>query len=349
MNLRKRVAIDLGTTSVLVYTRTQGVVLNEPSIVAIDRFTNQVLAVGREAKEMLGRTPGHIIALRPLQDGVIKDYDSTEKMLKYFIRNSVGKTLLKPNVIICVPSGATQVQKRAVKQAGIKAGANEVHLIEEPLAAAIGAGLEISENRGQMIIDIGGGTTDIAVIAHGGIVVSDSIRIAGDEFDQEIIDFIRRRDNVIIGEKTAEKIKFSIGSSNTNDITFMANGRDLKTGLPKQVELSIDDIDTAFGPIIDKIGDAIRRVITKTPPELVSDIFESGAIIAGGGALIRGMQEGLSEITKVNMIVADNPQSCVVKGTGKALNWIHELEHIEDSKVEMTRRIVEENEKLRRR
>ena len=213
MDIRKRIAIDLGTTSVLVYTRKDGVLLNEPSVVAVDQFSDKIIAVGKEAKEMLGRTPGHIIAVKPLKEGVIRDYDATEEMLKYYIRNSVGRTLIKPNIIICVPSGATQVQKRAVKQAGMKAGANEVHLIEEPLAAAIGSGIEIADSKGNLIIDIGGGTTDIAVISRGGIVVSESLKVAGEDCDQAIIDYIRKTRNVIIGEKTAEKIKHSVGST----------------------------------------------------------------------------------------------------------------------------------------
>lgn len=349
MDLRKRIAIDLGTTSVLVYSRSKGVLLNEPSVVAVDRFSNKIIAVGKEAKEMLGRTPGHIVAVRPLKDGVITNYDSTEKMLKYYIKSAIGNSLIKPNVIICVPSGATQVQKRAVKQAGIKAGANDVHLIEEPLAAAIGAGIEIGDSKGNVIIDIGGGTTDIAVISRGGIVVSESLKVAGDSCDTAIIDYIRKTKNVIIGEKTAEKIKLSVGSIESDKDKFVAKGRNLYTGLPEEVYMSREDIDRALFEVIEEIANACKKVIAKTPPELVSDLYENGAILAGGGALIHGMREKIQEKIKISVYIAENPVSAVVRGTGKSLNWINKLDRIENSQLEMTRRIVEKKEILRRR
>lgn len=346
---RKRIAIDLGTTSVLVYSRSNGLLLNEPSVVAVNRFTNKVIAVGEEAKDMLGKTPGHIVAIRPLADGVIKDYESTERMLHYYIKKALGRTLIKPNVIICVPSGATQVQKRAVKQAGMKAGANEVHLIEEPLAAAIGSGIEIENSRGNLIIDIGGGTTDIAVISRGGIVVSESIRVAGNDFDNAILDYIRKKHNVIIGERTAEKIKLEIGTVESQSNTYLANGRNLFTSLPEQIEITSEELKVAFSENIEEISEAVKRVLAKTPPELVSDIFDSGAILTGGGALIKGLEDILTEKTKVRMIIAKHPITAVVRGTGKSLNWINKLDEVEDSKYELSRRIVEENEKLRRR
>lgn len=349
MNLRKRIAIDLGTTSVLVYTRSKGVLINEPSVVAVDRFSNRVLAVGSEAKDMLGRTPGHIVAVRPLRDGVISDYEATERMLKYFIKKTVNRTLIKPDVIICVPTGATQVQKRAVKQAGMRAGANEVHLIEEPLAAAIGSGVEIEDSRGNLIIDIGGGTTDIAVISRGGIVVAESLRVAGDDCDKAIIDYVRKNMNTIIGEKTAEEIKLSVGNTLSNQTIYVAKGRDLKTGLPSQIEFTTEDFNLALDSVKTEIANYVQRVLSITPPELVSDIYETGAIMTGGGALIRGIKEKIEEKVKLNVIIADMPVTAVVRGTGKSLNWINKLEKIENSKLELTRRIVENSERLRRR
>lgn len=349
MNFRKKIAIDLGTTSVLVYSRKDGVILNEPSVVAVDRFTNKVLSVGDEAKEMLGRTPGHIIAIKPLKDGVISNYDATEKMLKYFIRESVGKTLIRPDIIICVPSGATQVQKRAVRQAGINAGANEVHLIEEPLAAAIGAGIEIADSTGNMVIDIGGGTTDIAVISRGGNVTSESIRTAGDTADKCIIDYIRKTRNVIIGEKTAEDIKLSVGTVDSKLEQFEAQGRNLKTGLPDKIYITPEDIDKALEDMISEIASAVKRVIVLTPPELVSDLYENGAMMTGGGALIRGVKEKVEEKIKIPVYIASSPITSVVKGTGKALNWISKIDSLEDNQLELSRRIIENEEKLRRR
>lgn len=349
MSFRRRIAIDLGTTSVLVYSRNKGVLLNEPSVVAVDRFSNKIIAVGKEAKEMLGRTPGHIVAVRPLRDGVITDYNATEKMLRYFIKNSIGTSIIKPDIIICVPSGATQVQKRAVKQAGIKAGANEVHLIEEPLAAAIGSGIEIGDAKGNIVIDIGGGTTDIAVISKGGIVVSESLKIAGDECDKAIIDYIRKTRNVIIGEKTAEKIKFSVGSIESESDKIAAKGRNLYSGLPEEVYFTSEDLDKALENVIGEIASATKRVMSKTPPELVSDLYENGAIMTGGGALIRNMRETIQQKIKISVFISDNPISAVVRGTGKSLNWINKLDRIEDSQISMTRRLVENSEKLRRR
>lgn len=347
MKFRQRIAIDLGTTSVLVYSRSKGVILNEPSVVAVDRYSNRVIAVGNEAKKMLGRTPGNIVAERPLKDGVISNYQYTEQMLKYYIKASVGKKLIKPDLIICVPSGANQVQKRAVKQAGLKAGSNNVYLIEEPLAAAIGSGIDISESRGNMVIDIGGGTTDIAVISKGGIVVSDSIRIAGDETDKAIIEYVRSKYNVIIGDKTAEDIKLSIGTLDAVKEEYIAKGRNLYTGLPESVTLTREDMELALDSIINEIANAAKKVISKTPPELVSDLYENGAMLTGGGALIQGMQSKIQEKIKINVFIPENPVSAVVIGTGRSLNWISKMDSYESNRLEMTRKYVEQRENLR--
>ena len=349
MNFRKRIAIDLGTTSVQVFTRSKGVIVNEPSVVAVDRFSNKVLAVGTEAKNMLGRTPGHIVAVRPLIDGVINDYEATERMLRYFIKKSGNKSLIRPDLIICVSTGSTQVQKRAVKQAGIKAGANEVHLIEEPLAAAIGAGVNMEDARGTIIVNIGGGITDIAVISKGGIVVAESLRVAGDACDKAIVDYVRKNMNTIIGEKTAEEIKHSVGTILSKEDGYRAKGRNLKNGLPSEIMFTSKDFELALENIKNEISSAVQRVLSVTPPELVADIFEDGAIMTGGGSLIRGLRDRIEENTKLNVEIAEDPIQAVIRGTGKSLNWMNRLEKIENSKLELTRRIVENNEKLRRR
>lgn len=349
MNFRKRIAIDLGTTSVQVFTRPKGVIIDEPSIVAIDRFSNKVLAVGAEAKKMLGRTPGHIIAVKPLVDGVINDYEATERMLRHFIKKTINKSFIRPDLIICVSTGSTQVQKRAVKQAGIKAGANEVHLIEEPLAAAIGSGINMEDARGSIIVNIGGGTTDIAVISKGEIVVAESLRIAGNDCDRAIIDYVRKNINTIIGEKTAEEIKHSVGTTLSKQDSYQAKGRNLQNGLPSEIMFTTRDFDLALENIKHEISSAVQRVLSVTPPELVADIFEDGAIMTGGGSLIRGLKEKIEEITKLKIEIAEDPIHAVIRGTGKSLNWMNRLEKIENSKLELTRRIVENNEKLRRR
>ena len=348
MNFRKRIAIDLGTTSVLVFSRKDGVIVNEPSVVAVDKFTNTVIAVGEEASKMLGRTPGNIVAVRPLKEGVINDYESTEQMLKYFIKNAVGKTLIRPNVIICVPSGATQVQKRAVKQAGLKAGANEVYLIEEPLAAAIGAGIDVGESKGNLIIDIGGGTTDIAVISRGGIVVSDSIRFAGDSCDEAIMKYIRENKNLIIGEKTAERIKKDIIKISDEE-GMNVKGRNLFSGLPEEIIIYKENVQIALLKVIEEIANGVQRVLSTTPPELVSDLYENGALMAGGGSLILGMREKIEEKIKISVSIAENPVTAIVRGVGKSLNWMNQLSKIESSELELTRKLLENKESLRRR
>ncbi|MDO4778153.1 MAG: rod shape-determining protein [Tissierellia bacterium] len=349
-NFRKKVAIDLGTTSILVYSRGGGVVLKEPSVVAIDRFKDKIVAVGEEAKQMLGRTPGNITALRPLKHGVIVDYESTEKMLKSFLAKAIGRTLIKPDIIICVPSGATQVQKRAVIQAGTKAGGNRIYLIEEPLAAAIGAGIDIGDPGGNMVIDIGGGTTDIAVISIGNIVVSESIKIGGDTCDQAIIDYIRRNFNVIIGEKTAEEIKLSLASIDTKlDEKYYAKGRNIYNGLPVEIELTVADIEKAISGPINEIIETVHRVLSNTPPELSADLFEKGVVLTGGGALLRGIADRIRNRIGIHVRIDENPITSVVRGAGKSLNWISKIDSIEDNYFEQTRRQIANKERLRRR
>ena len=348
--IRRKVAIDLGTTSILVYLKNKGVILKEPSVVAIDRFTDKIVAVGTDAKKMIGRTPGNIKALRPMRDGVIVDYTSTEKMLRYFLTKALGRIIIKPDVIVCVPSGATQVQKRAVMQAAAKAGANNIHLIEEPLAAGIGAGIKLGDPGGSMVVDIGGGTTDIAVISMGGIVVSESIRAAGDACDQAIIDYVRKHASMIIGENTAELIKINIGSVHTEaGSRFVAKGRDLFDGLPREVELNVADVESAISKTIDEISDAIHNVLSRTPPELASDIFESGIILTGGGALIKGIDKKIKDRVGINVTIDENALTSVARGAGRALNWIGKLPALQDQYFEVTKKEIARRERLRRR
>lgn len=350
ISFRRKIAIDLGTTSVLVYSRSKGVILKEPSVVAFNRFSGKVVAVGEDAKNMLGRTPGNISAIRPMQEGVIVDYNSTEIMLKHFIKKAIGTGLIKPDVIICVPSEATQVQKRAVMQAASRAGANNIHLIEEPLAAAIGAGVSASDPGGNMVIDIGGGTTDIAVISMGGIVVSSSIKYAGDSIDAAITDYIRKNFNIIIGDMTSEELKIQLGSRDSNHKkTYRAKGRNLYNGLPSQVEITTQDIEQAIEKPIEEIVDAVHRVLGNTPPELASDLYERGIIITGGGCQILGLAEKIEERIGIKVRIDENPFTSLVKGAGKALNWIDRLDSIEDSQFELTRKELARKETLRRR
>jgi rod shape-determining protein MreB len=319
------IGIDLGTASVLVYVKNKGIVLNEPSVVAIDRNTNRILAVGEEARQMLGRTPGNIVAVRPLRDGVISDYDVTERMLKHFIGKVCGnRRIFKPRIIVCVPSGVTQVEKRAVIDATNQAGARRTYLIEEPVAAAIGAGLDISKPVGNMIVDIGGGTTDVAVISLGGIVVSTSMKIAGDKFDEAIVRYMRKKYNLLIGERTAEEMKMKIGTAypRQENITMEVRGRNLVTGLPKTHTINSEEMMEALEETITSIVDSIHSVIERTPPELASDISERGIVMTGGGALLNGLDRLLSGILGVPVVVAEDAVACVAKGTGKALEAI---------------------------
>lgn len=330
MGFSNEVGIDLGTANVLVYIKGKGVVLNEPSVVAINKDTNEILAVGEEARQMLGRTPGNIVAVRPLRDGVISDYDITERMLKHFIRKTCGAgKFFKPKIMVCVPSGVTEVEKRAVREATMQAGGKDVFLMEEPLAAAIGAGLDISKPDGTMVIDIGGGTTDIAVMSMGGIVASQSVKIAGDKFDDAIIKYMRKEHKLYIGERTAEDLKLNIGTAFPREanISMECRGRDLVTGLPKVVEVSSKEIMEALDEPLTIICEAIHRVLEMTPPELAADISNTGIVITGGGALLYGIDKRVEQRTGITSIIAENPMDCVAIGTGKALDSMLILEN----------------------
>ena len=318
------VGIDLGTANTLVMVKGKGIVIDEPSVVAIDRVTKRILAIGAEAKRMVGRTPANIVAVRPLKDGVISDFEVTEKMLQYFIRSvhdRFGFGFPRPRVVVGIPSGVTEVEKRAVHDAALNAGARAAYLIEEPMAAAIGAGLPIMEASGTMIVDIGGGTTEVAVIALGGIVVSTSIRTAGDEMDQDIIAYARQIHNLLIGERSAEDIKVHAGSAYPLDpeVGVQIRGRDLATGLPKSVDVSSVEIRDALSGSINAIVDAVRSTIEITPPELISDLMAHGIALAGGGALLKGLDRRLSQETRFPVYVAEDPLTCVVRGTGEVL------------------------------
>lgn len=320
----KDVGIDLGTASVLVYVKGKGILLQEPSVVALDKQSGKVLKVGEEAQDMLGRTPGNIIAIRPLRYGVISDYELTERMLKDFLRKSSATRFFKPRLVICVPSGITEVEERAVIDAGIQAGARRVYLIEEPLAAAIGAGIDISKADGHMIVDIGGGTTDIAVISLSGIVESSSIKIAGDQFDEAVIKYIRRKHNVLIGERTAEELKCSIGcvSLPSENASIDVKGRCLSTGLPKVFTISSSEMVEAFEEVTKKILESIYSVLERTPPELLADISHNGIIMTGGGSLLYGFDRLVADHTGIKTHLAEDAITSVAYGTGKALEHI---------------------------
>lgn len=326
--MRSDVGIDLGTSRVLVYIKNKGIVLNEPTVVAIDENKQQFLSVGEEARLMLGRTPGNIRAIRPLKDGVISDYDITEGMLKYFLKKSIKRSFLKPRAIICAPSGITEVEKRAVIDACNNAGAYKTYIIEEPIAAAIGAGLDITSPDGNIVIDIGAGTTDIAVISLGGLVVNESIRVGGDDYDEAIIRYIRQKHNVIIGESSAEKLKRSIGCACKLEETRYQNvkGRSLVSGLPVDLNISSDDILEALKETVNAIMKSIHTVLEKTPPELAADIGNKGIVLTGGGALLKGFDELVEKSVGIDVRIAENPIECVAMGTGKSLAWIDELE-----------------------
>lgn len=321
--------IDLGTATVLVYMKNKGVILKEPSVVAIDKTTNKVLAVGEEARKMIGRTPGNIVAIRPLRDGVISDYDITEKMLKHFIKKACGnRRISAPRIMVCVPCEATEVEKRAVQDAAANAGSKKVSLIEEPLAAAIGAGLDITKANGNMIIDIGGGTTDIAVISLGGMVVRQSIKVAGDKFDEAIIRYIRKKHKLMIGERTAEDLKINIGSAYKRDgeVSMEIRGRDLISGLPKNVNVTSEEMRDALRDTVMAIAECTHSVLEKTPPELAADIMEKGIVMTGGGSLLNGLDSLIESVTKVPVYVAEDAVSCVAIGTGKALEYLDRID-----------------------
>ena len=319
MLMSNDIGIDLGTASILVYIKGKGVVLKEPSVVAIDRDTNKIMAIGEEARLMIGRTPGNIVAVRPLRQGVISDYTVTEKMMKYFINKAVGKkTLRKPRISVCIPSGATEVERKAVEDATYQAGAREVSIIEEPVAAAIGAGIDISKACGNMIVDIGGGTADIAVISLGGTVVSTSIKVAGDDFDEALVRYMRKKHNLLIGERTAEEIKINIGAAYRRPevITMEVRGRNLVTGLPKTIVVTSDE------PAL-QIVDAVHNVLERTPPELAADIFDRGIVLTGGGALLSGLDALIEEKTGISTMIAEDPLTAVAIGTGKFIEFAH--------------------------
>ena len=317
------IGIDLGTANVLVYVKGKGIVLREPSVVAIDRDTNKVLAIGEEARRMIGRTPGNIVAIRPLREGVIADYDVTENMLRHFIEKVVGKNFVfRPRIMICIPSGVTLVEQRAVQEAAEQAGARYTQLIEEPLAAALGAGLDISEPRGAMVVDIGGGTTDVAVISLGGIVMSASLRLGGDRFDEDIIAYVKREFNLMIGERTAENIKKEVGAAfrSARESSMDVRGRDLVTGLPKNITITTEQAAEAVEQSVEQIVDCVKRVLEDTPPELAADIMDQGIVLTGGGSMLYGLDELIRRETQISTCLADDPLSCVALGTGKALD-----------------------------
>lgn len=322
------IGIDLGTANVHVFVRGKDIVISEPSVVAVDQTTNRIMAVGEEARQMIGRTPGNIVATRPLRDGVIADFTYTELMLKYFIRRATGRRpLLRPQIVVCVPSGVTSVEQRAVIEACMQSGAKKVVVISEAMAAAIGAGMDVSLPTGHMVVDLGGGTTDVAVISLGGEVITDSIRLAGDKFDEAITRFVRREFNLLIGERTAEEIKAELGCVFEPEAhrSMSVRGRHAASGLPQSIELSSTQVYEALQEPIQAILNLIRSVLEKTPPELAGDIMERGMVLTGGGALMKGLPELIERDTHVPAIVADEPMLCVVRGTGKVLENIHQL------------------------
>ena len=324
----KDIGIDLGTASVLVYVKNKGIVLNEPSVVAMDKNTGKLLKVGEEARQMLGRTPGNIVAIRPLREGVISDYDMTERMLKEFLRKVAGFMVFKPRVIICVPSGITEVEERAVVDAGIQSGCRRVYLIEEPVAAAIGAGIDITKPDGHMVVDIGGGTADIAVISLGGVVESASIKVAGDQFNEAVIKYMRRKHNILVGEGTAEKMKIAIGCVYPKEEeTFMdVKGRCLLTGLPKTITVSSAEMLEAFEEPTESILESIHAVLERTPPELVADVSTNGNMMTGGGSMVYGFDKLITSRTGIATSVAENAIACVAEGTGKSLDMITDMQ-----------------------
>ena len=324
----RNLGIDLGTVSVIIYMKGKGIVLKEPSVISILRDSGKILAVGEEAKNMIGKTPGNIIAIQPMKNGVIANYEITERMLNYFIKKVCGNSkIFRPQVVIGVPSGGTEVEKRAVLEAAIQAGASRAYLVEEPMAAAIGAGLDVSEPYGNMIVDIGGGTSDIAVISLGGIVVSESLRVASNNFDEDIIKYIKNKYNLLIGEKTAETLKIEIGSAIElkEELSADIRGRDLISGLPKSISVRSNEVWEAINSSLQTITEGVKAVLEKTPPELAADIADKGIVITGGGALLRNFDRLLSEVTRIPVYVAEDPISCVALGAGKILDNIHIL------------------------
>ena len=337
MAMAKDIGIDLGTASVLVYVKGKGIVLNEPSVVAMDKNTGKLLKVGADAQAMLGRTPGNIVAIRPLREGVISDYDMTERMLREFLRKVAGVSFFKPRLIICVPSGITEVEERAVIDAGIQAGARKVYLIEEPVAAAIGAGIDITQPDGHMVVDIGGGTADIAVISLSGVVESVSIKIAGDQLNEAVVKYMRRKHNLLVGERTAEEMKKRIGCVFPKDEeeTMDVKGRCLLTGLPKVVTVSSTEMMDAFEEPVERIMEAIHSVLERTPPELVADISTNGIMMTGGGSLVSGFDKLVTARTGIHTTIAEDAISCVALGTGKSLDSLNAMQ---DGTMNLSRR-----------
>ena len=327
----KDLGIDLGTANTLVYVKGKGIVVREPSVIAVNKYTNEILAVGDEAKLMLGRTPGNIIAIRPMKDGVIADYTYTQHMLKYFIQKACGnKSFIKPKIIVCIPSCITEVEKRAIEDSVMQAGAKEAYLIEEPMAASMGAGLAVEEPIGTMVVDIGGGTSEVAVISLGGIVTSVSLRVAGDYFDNSIVQYIKRTQNIMIGDRTAEQIKIQIGSAYPmgEEKAMEINGRHMLTGLPKKIVITSEQIREALTEPIMMIVDCIKNTLEKTPPELAADIMERGIMITGGGAMLRGLDTLITEETGIKANIAENPLDCVTLGTAHVLDEINSLRKV---------------------
>ena len=328
MGVSTDIGIDLGTASILVYIKNKGVVLREPSVVAYDRNTNEIRAIGEEARMMIGRTPGNVVAIRPLRQGVIADYTITEKMIRYFIQKAVGRRVFrKPRISVCVPSQITEVERKAVEDATFNAGAREVYLVEEPLAAAIGAGVDISKPAGNMVVDIGGGTTDIAVISLGGTVVSESIKVAGDDFNDAIVRYMRKHHNLLIGERTGEEIKIKIGTCypRTDELALDVRGRDLVSGLPKTVTITSSETEEALREPTDQIVEAVHIVLEKTPPELAADISDRGIVLTGGGALLHGLEHLLEERLGITTMTAEDPMNCVAIGTGRYLDIMNSI------------------------
>ncbi len=327
----KDLGIDLGTANTLVYVKGKGIVVREPSVIAVNKDTNEILAVGDEAKLMLGRTPGNIIAIRPMKDGVIADYTYTQHMLKYFIQKACGnKSFIKPKIIVCIPSCITEVEKRAIEDSVMQAGAKEAYLIEEPMAASMGAGLAVEDPLGTMVVDIGGGTSEVAVISLGGIVTSVSLRVAGDYFDNSIVQYIKRTQNIMIGDRTAEQIKIQIGSAYPMDEekAMEINGRHMLTGLPKKIVITSEQIREALSEPVMMIVDCIKNTLEKTPPELAADIMERGIMITGGGAMLRGLDTLITEETGIKTNIAENPLDCVTLGTAHVLDEINSLRKV---------------------
>ena len=333
----KDIGMDLGTASVLIYIKDKGIVLNEPSVVALDKNTGKLLKVGADAQAMLGRTPGNIIAIRPLREGVISDYEVTERMIKEFLHKVMGFQLFKPRIIICVPSGITEVEERAVIQAAMEAGARRVYLIEEPVAAAIGAGIDITKPDGHMVVDIGGGTSDIAVISLSGVVESASIKVAGDQFNESIVKYMRRKHNILIGERTAEQMKMEIGCvyPKEEETSIEIKGRCLMTGLPKTITVNSTEMMEALEEPVERILEAVHNVLERTPPELVADISNNGIVMTGGGSLVDGFDKLITARTGIHTVVAEDAISCVAEGTGKSLDSLGDMQ---DGTVNLSRR-----------